>query len=145
VTVLVAYNDTHDSRRALEVAILEAELREEPLHVVTVLSHDVGDSPTHAKRDMQLSASLEDGLDQLRRRTAELGIEVTTNLRHAQLGEIGHAIVDEAREVGASLVVIGMRRRSRVGKLLLGSTAQDILLGVACPVLAIKATAGRHD
>jgi nucleotide-binding universal stress UspA family protein len=41
-------------------------------------------------------------------------------------------------ETGAELLVIGLRKRSAVGKLLMGSAAQRILLDVDCPVLAVK-------
>jgi nucleotide-binding universal stress UspA family protein len=44
-----------------------------------------------------------------------------------------------AEEHAADLIVIGIRRRSPVGKLLMGSTAQQVLLDAACPVLAVKA------
>ena len=47
-------------------------------------------------------------------------------------------ILAVAREHRAELVVIGLRRRSPVGKLLMGSTAQRVLLDAACPVLAVK-------
>jgi nucleotide-binding universal stress UspA family protein len=56
--------------------------------------------------------------------------------------ERGHEAPDELLEAaaahGAKLVVIGIRRRSPVGKLLLGSTAQRIILEAPCPVLAVK-------
>ena len=49
------------------------------------------------------------------------------------------AIVNVVERIGADLVVIGMRRRSRVGKAVLGSNAADILLQVDCGVLSVPA------
>lgn len=49
-------------------------------------------------------------------------------------------LINVAKEVSADLIVIGLRRRSPVGKLILGSNAQRILLDAPCPVLAVKAT-----
>ena len=54
----------------------------------------------------------------------------------------GDALVDAGYagvQDGAELVVIGMRHRTAVGKFLLGSTAQRILLDTPCPVLSVKA------
>lgn len=62
--------------------------------------------------------------------------------------EISHAVhrkdpaevlVDLAEQTNAELIVIGVRRRTPVGKLLLGSQAQQVLLDAECPVLAVKA------
>jgi nucleotide-binding universal stress UspA family protein len=48
-------------------------------------------------------------------------------------------ILTTADEVGADLIVIGVRKRSAVGKLVTGSTAQQIILDAPCDVLAVKA------
>jgi nucleotide-binding universal stress UspA family protein len=49
------------------------------------------------------------------------------------------ALLAVAEEVDAELLVIGLRRRSPVAKLVMGSSAQRILLDATCPVLAVKA------
>jgi len=48
-------------------------------------------------------------------------------------------VLQTQQDMDACLIVLGLRRRSRVGKLLLGSHAQRILIEADCPVLAVKA------
>ena len=77
--------------------------------------------------------------DQLSRLTTELaatGLEV--DVRRSMGADVGDQVLAVAADVSADLIVIGLRRRSPVGKLLMGSVAQRILLGAECAVLAVK-------
>jgi len=77
--------------------------------------------------------------EQLGGLTAELassGVEV--EVRRSMGADVGDQVLAVAQDVSADLVVIGLRRRSPVGKLLMGSVAQRILLGADCAVLAVK-------
>ncbi|MFW3386310.1 universal stress protein [Kocuria sp. CPCC 205274] len=53
--------------------------------------------------------------------------------------DAGDQAIAVAQERRPELIVLGIRRRSRVGKLIMGSVAQKILLEVDCPVLVVKA------
>ena len=60
--------------------------------------------------------------------------------RRAGGAGVAEQIVDIVRDTDASLLVIGIRHRTTIGKLIMGSTAQTLLLDCPCPVLAVKAT-----
>ncbi len=69
-------------------------------------------------------------------RLAAEGLDVV--VRHDMVDDVADAVVAVADEERATLVVVGIRHRTPVGKLLLGSVAQRIILGAHCPVLAVK-------
>jgi nucleotide-binding universal stress UspA family protein len=53
-------------------------------------------------------------------------------------GDVAEAVLRLAVEAGAELLVIGARRRTPVGKFLLGSLTQTIILGADMPVMVVK-------
>ena len=126
--VVVAYTPRADGRAALHRAVEEARLRGLRLVVVNASRGDALVDPAFAAPD---------DVAELRTLLDDSGLP--HEIRQQPSGhEPADQVVDIADEVGAELIVIGMRRRSAVGKLLLGSTAQRILLDARCPVLAVK-------
>ncbi|MFE5815314.1 universal stress protein [Streptomyces sp. NPDC056479] len=129
MTILVGYVPSPEGEAALRAAIDEARRRNEKLLVVNTTRGDSLVDPRFAQ---------EPDLTHVREDLAALGIDF--DVRQV-LGarDAAEEIIDLAETKGVSLVVIGLRRRSAVGKLIMGSAAQQILLGVDCPVLAVKA------
>jgi hypothetical protein len=56
--------------------------------------------------------------------------------------DLGDALIDASYQPDVELVVIGVRRRSPVGKLFLGSTSQRVILEAGCAVQAVKVRVG---
>lgn len=129
MTILVGYVPSPEGEAALRAAIGEARRRDEKLLVVNTSRGDAIVDPRFAQ---------EPDLSHVREDLAALGVDF--DIRQV-LGarDAAEEIIDLAETTDASLVVIGLRRRSAVGKLIMGSAAQQILLGVGCPVLAVKA------
>lgn len=77
-----------------------------------------------------------EGMVTLEQRLAESGVE--HELRQTMGRDIAEEILAVAADVDADAIVIGIRHRSPVGKLIMGSVAQRVIIDAACPVLAVK-------
>ena len=130
-TIVVGYVPKPEGRAALRRAAEEAQLRNSSLVVVN--SHRGG---RDFDRDDAISS--ESQLDEVKAELDKAGVE--HEVRQLVRGmDPAEDLVNVATEVGAEFIVIGLRRRSPVGKLILGSNAQRVLLDAPCPVLAVKA------
>jgi nucleotide-binding universal stress UspA family protein len=130
-TIVVGYVPKPEGKAALSRAIEEAKLRGSRLVVVN--SHRGG---REFDRDdaIETEGQLAEVEDQLK----AAGVE--HDMRQLVRGmDPAEDLVNVSSEVDADLIVIGLRRRSPVGKLILGSNAQRVLLDAPCPVLAVKA------
>jgi len=130
-TIVVGYVPKAEGRAALRRAAEEARLRGSTLVVVN--SHR-GGREFDREDAIKSEAELEEVRDQLNQAGVEH--EVRQLVRGMDPAE---DLIGVAEEVKADLIVIGLRRRSPVGKLILGSNAQRVLLDAGCPVLAVKA------
>ncbi len=129
--IVVGYVDTPEGEAALDRAILEAGQR--GARIVVISSHKGGSS-----LDKNEAAEINESLDAVRARLDEAGVE--HEVRQLVRGQDpAEDLIAVAEEVDADLIVIGLRRRTPVGKLIMGSNAQQVLLDAGCPVLAVKA------
>jgi nucleotide-binding universal stress UspA family protein len=130
-TIVVGYVPKAEGRAALRRAAEEAKLRD--MRLVVVNSHRGG-----REFDDQDAVQSEAQLEEVRSELRSAGVEF--EVRQLVRGlDPADDLVNVATEVGADIIVIGLRRRSPVGKLILGSNAQRVLLDAPCPVLAVKA------
>jgi nucleotide-binding universal stress UspA family protein len=128
--VVVGYVPKPEGDAAVDQGIAEAKLRGATLIVVN--SHRGG-----REYDDEKSARSEQDLTALEKKLADSGLEY--DVRQLVRGfEPAEDLIGIAEDAEADLIVIGLRRRTPVGKLILGSNAQRILLDAPCPVLAVK-------
>lgn len=132
MTIVVGWIPTREGRAALRKAGREAQLRGTRLLIV----QSGGGGREFGAEDTQ---AFEDVLGQVGQELDAVGLEHEVRQISSE-NDQAEDLIDVAEEESADLIVIGLRRRSAVGKLILGSNAQRILLDSAAPVLAVKAT-----
>jgi nucleotide-binding universal stress UspA family protein len=127
MSIVVAYSPDLYGRAALDHGVAEARLRATGLVVVNATRGDSLVDSHYAH---------EDEMQELLSRLESEGVEV--KVRRDVVPDIADAVLDVAGEEGATLIVVGIRHRTPVGKMLLGSVAQRVILDAGCPVLAVK-------
>ena len=138
MNILVGLTSRPESRHAFDRAVEEASLRHAHLTIVRTMTEGLGENRGAISGwSDELTSTQEQGRE-LVKDLEQRGIEADFRLEQAS-SDPARLLLDIADEVGADLIVIGIRRRSAVGKLVIGSASQGVLLGAECPVLAVKA------
>ena len=128
MTILVAYVPRPEGQAALDKGIEIAQRRNERLVVVNA-------SPGGSKEDTSLADVQDFERVQQLLASTRLNAEVKQYVRGKNAVEEIQGLVES---LPVSVLIIGLRKRSPVGKLIMGSVAQELLLSVSCPVLAVK-------
>lgn len=128
--LLVAYRASEVGEKVLALAVERARQFAAQVYLVTSL---VGGGSTtvevieQARNDLDEAAKLFEA--------QKIPVETHLLIRGRSAGE---DVVEFAQEIEADEIIIGIWKTSKVGKLLFGSTAQDVILNAGCPVLTIK-------
>jgi nucleotide-binding universal stress UspA family protein len=126
MTILVAYSADEYGRAALDYGVSEATLSGERLVVVNVTRGDAlidaryaGSSDAQAVRDRL--AALPDA-----------------EFIQSMSPDVADEVLSVAETEQVRILVVGVRRRTPMGKLIMGSVAQRLILDAHCPVVAVK-------
>jgi nucleotide-binding universal stress UspA family protein len=130
MTIMVGYDSSNACRDALKVAIGHAKAFKTSIHVVASMAKGTED-------EQKQISDLEQELKKVKDDVEKKGVSCETHLLIRGLLP-GEDLVNYANEKGIDEIVIGVRRRSKVGKLLFGSTAQYVILNAKCPVVTVK-------
>ena len=128
--IAVGFNGSEPSREALKVGEAHAKALHAELHLFTLTAH----SPELNSRQIEVA---EGELKSIKERLTTAGLVCETHLIIRSLTP-GEDLVNLVQEHQIDELMIGVRKRSRVGKFLMGSTAQFVILNSACPVIVVK-------
>lgn len=127
MTIAVGFSNTSEGSAAVSAAVAEAALRRTGVSLLDPAADGTAQHP-EALEILRAEA-----------RAAGVPLELCPLEQDADLGD---ALIDASYQADTLMVVIGLRRRSPVGKLFLGSLSQRILLEAGCPVHAVKVRVG---
>jgi nucleotide-binding universal stress UspA family protein len=128
--ILVGYDGTNSAKEALNLAKSHAKAFGASIEVVTSMQKGT-------ESDRNDIEQAERGLEYAKSLFEKADISCNTHLLIRGLSP-GEDLVEFANENQIGEIVVGVKRRSKVGKLLMGSTAQYVILKADCPVVTVK-------
>jgi len=130
MTILVGYDGTNAAREALQLALKHARAFGAEVEVMTSMTRG-------SEAQLEEIGNAEGGLAYAEELFKEHGIDCGTHLLIRGLSP-GEDIVKFAEDRKVDEIIMGVRRRSKVSKILMGSTAQYVILKAPCPVVTVK-------
>lgn len=128
--IVVGYKDSKLSKTILDLVKQHAKAFNATVYIVSSLEGGVGE------KIKEIDAA-KTGLSYAEGVLKDAGIDVETELLIRGLSP-GEDIIEYARDKGADEIVVGVKMKSKVGKFILGSTAQYVILNADCPVVTIR-------
>ena len=128
--ILVGFNGYFVSKDAVNLAIKYAKAFNASVNIVTMLEKG---HALHVDDMEKADTALDEAKDTFDKLSIPCQTKVITNELSA-----GENLVAFARKHDIDMLIIGIKRRSKVSKMLLGSTAQYVILNAPCPVLSIQ-------
>ena len=128
--ILVGYDGSNSGKEALDLAKNHAIAFKGEVDVVTSMIKGT-------ERERQDMDQAKRGLEYAEALFKENNITCKTHLLIRGLSS-GEDMVEFAEENSIDEIIVGVKRRSKVGKLLMGSTAQYVILNAHCPVVTVK-------
>jgi nucleotide-binding universal stress UspA family protein len=128
--ILVGYDGSNSGKEALDLAKNHAMVFKGEIDVITSMvkgTEKEREDMDQAKRGLEYAEVL----------YKENNIPCKTHLLIRGLTP-GEDVVEFAKENHIDEIIVGVKRRSKVGKLLMGSTAQYVILNAHCPVVTVK-------
>ena len=128
--IMVGFDGSKVSEAAVELAAERAQAFGAKIFLV----HSMVGGPDVPKRDFENSErELEYHKNEFKKK--EIVCESLLSVRGLEPGEDLTRLAEEHR---VDEIIMGVRRRSKVGKLVFGSTAQYVILNAPCPVVTVK-------
>jgi nucleotide-binding universal stress UspA family protein len=128
--IMVGYDGSEMAHRALVVAQSRAKALCAELHLFTSTAQEQSNGPQNAR--------LQQGQKESEIFCAACHLTCKISMSAGSNRSVAEEIVRYAREHQIDEIVIGLRRRSPLGKLLFGSTSRQVILDAPCPVLSVK-------
>ncbi|MFO7963263.1 MAG: universal stress protein [Desulfobacterales bacterium] len=128
--ILVGYDGTKQFPETLKVARRHAAAFNAQVTIFTASGH----SPELHMAELD---ALQNRLSDIQESFTKEGIVCETHIAVRSLSP-GEDMVDFARKHQFDEIIIGVKHRSKIGKLIMGSTAQYVILEASCPVVTVK-------
>jgi len=128
--IAVGYDGTDEAKEAVKMAIVQAKAFNGSIDIIYSIIERTAEDSEYIK-----NSKIE--LENLKQQVKDAGIDCETHLLVRDLMP-GEDLVSFSKENNIDEIIIGVRKRSQLGKVIFGSYPQYVIMNANCPVLCVK-------